>query len=272
MSFRCPVCSQELKKEEKIWVCPQGHTFDIAAKGYVNLLMSNSSGAKRHGDDRLMINARRDFLSKGFYEPLREAVYEALSADFPRGGTLLDAGCGEGTYTRAIYDALAAKGGCPQLLGADISAEAVRRAARQVPEGIFCAASTAHLPLAAESLDLIVNIFSPLMAEEFLRVLKPGGYLLRVVPMERHLFELKAAVYDRPYENPPAEPAVEGFRLLRTQTLRKTITLSSNEDVQALFLMTPYYYKTGAEDQQKLAAVPSLRVTTEFLIAVCQKP
>ena len=65
---------------------------------------------------------------------------------------------------------------------------------------------------------------------------------------------------------------VEGFRLLRTQTLRKTITLSSNEDVQALFLMTPYYYKTGAEDQQKLAAVPSLRVTTEFLIAVCQKP
>lgn len=99
MSFRCPVCSQELKKEEKIWVCPQGHTFDIAAKGYVNLLMSNSSGAKRHGDDRLMINARRDFLSKGFYEPLREAVYEALSADFPRGGTLLDAGCGECWYT-----------------------------------------------------------------------------------------------------------------------------------------------------------------------------
>ena len=85
MSFRCPVCSQELKKERKIWVCPQGHTFDIAAKGYVNLLMSNSSGAKRHGDDRLMINARRDFLSKGFYEPLREALYEALSAEFPLG-------------------------------------------------------------------------------------------------------------------------------------------------------------------------------------------
>lgn len=80
-------------------MCPAGHTFDIAAKGYVNLLMSNSSGAKRHGDDRLMINARRDFLSKGFYEPLREALYEALSAEFPRGGTLLDAGCGECWYT-----------------------------------------------------------------------------------------------------------------------------------------------------------------------------
>ena len=169
---------------------------------------------------------------------------------------VLDAGCGEGTYTRAIYAALAAKGGRPQLLGADISAEAVKRAARRVPEGIFCAASTAHLPL----------------ADEFWRVLKPGGFLLRVVPMERHLFELKAAVYDRPYENPPAELSAEGFRLLRTQEIRRGITLSANEDVQALFLMTPYYYKTGAEDQQKLAAVPSLRVTTEFLIAVCQKP
>ena len=62
----------------------------------------------------------------------------------------------------------------------------------------------------------------------------------------------------------------EGFRLLRTQELRKTITLSSNEDVQALFLMTPYYYKTGAEDQKKLSAVRSLRVTTEFLLAVYQ--
>ena len=128
------------------------------------------------------------------------------------------------------------------------------------------------LPFADNSFDLVLNRHDSYDVNEVRRVLKPGGYLLRVVPMERHLFELKAAVYDRPYENPPAEPAVEGFRLLRTQTLRKTITLSSNEDVQALFLMTPYYYKTGAEDQQKLAAVPSLRVTTEFLIAVCQKP
>ena len=64
--------------------------------------------------------------------------------------------------------------------------------------------------------------------------------------------------------------AAEGFRLMQTQALRTTITLSSNEDVQALFLMTPYYYKTGAEDQKKLAAVQSLRVTTEFLLAVYQ--
>ena len=257
LDLLCPVCGGRLAREKTVWRCESRHSFDVARSGYVNLLPPSASG-KRHGDDKRMVAARTAFLSRGYYDHLIGAVAETCAQLTGPDACVLDAGCGEGTYTRAIYDALAAKGGCPQLLGADISAEAVRRAARQVPEGIFCAASTAHLP--------------PLMAEEFLRVLKPGGYLLRVVPMERHLFELKAAVYDRPYENPPAEPAVEGFRLLRTQTLRKTITLSSNEDVQALFLMTPYYYKTGAEDQQKLAAVPSLRVTTEFLIAVCQKP
>ena len=267
----CPVCGGKLVREEKLWRCENHHCFDVARSGYVNLLPPSAAG-KRHGDDKRMVAARTAFLSRGYYDHLIGAVAGACAELAGPDVCVLDAGCGEGTYTRAIYDVLAAKGGRPQLLGADISAEAVRRAARLVPEGTFFAASTAHLPLAAESLDLVVNIFSPLMADEFRRVLKPGGYLLRVVPMERHLFELKAAVYDHPYENPPAEPETEGFRLLRTQELRKTIALSTNEDVQALFLMTPYYYKTGAEDQKKLAAVHALRVTTEFLLAVCQKP
>ena len=236
LDLLCPVCGETLVREERVWHCKNRHSFDVARSGYVNLLPPSASG-KRHGDDKHMVAARTAFLSRGYYDHLIGAVAEACMQLAGPDACVLDAGCGEGTYTRAIYDALAAKGGRPQL---------------------------------AESLDLIVNIFSPFMAEEFRRVLKPGGYLLRVVPMEKHLIELKAAVYDHPYKNPPFEPAAEGFRLMQTQALRTTITLSSNEDVQALFLMTPYYYKTGAEDQKKLAAVQSLRVTTEFLLAVYQ--
>lgn len=175
MSFRCPVCSQELKKEEKIWVCPQGHTFDIAAKGYVNLLMSNSSGAKRHGDDRLMINARRDFLSKGFYEPLREAVYDALSADFPRDGTLLDAGCGECWYTSYFKSRLDESGLEPQVLGVDISKYALEKAPKNC--GVERAvASIYKLPVGGGECDALVNIFAPACPQEFSRVLKKTVY------------------------------------------------------------------------------------------------
>ena len=216
LDLLCPVCGGRLTREEKVWRCENRHSFDIARSGYVNLLPPAPSG-KRRGDDKRMVTARTAFLSRGYYDHLIGAVAEACAQLAGPDACLLDAGCGEGTYTRAIYDVCAAKGGRGQLLGADISAEAVSRAARRVPEGIFFAASTAHLPLAPESLDLIVNIFSPFMEDEFRRVLKPGGYLLRVVPMEKHLLELKAAVYDRPYENPPAALEAEGFRLLRTQ-------------------------------------------------------
>lgn len=106
------------------------------------------------------------------------------------------------------------------------------------------------------------------MPAEFRRVLRPDGHLLRVVPMERHLWELKAAVYDTPYENPPADLAADGFTLVRQEELRRTITLTSQEDIQALFQMTPYYYKTGADDQRKLEAFRTLDVTTEFAVAV----
>lgn len=158
MSFRCPVCSDELCKKEKVMLCPNGHSFDIAAKGYVNLLLNNSSGAKRHGDDRLMINARRDFLSKGFYEPL-----------------------------------------------------------------------------------------------------------------ERHLWELKAAVYDEPYENevPPAE--LEGFTLEDSRDVAYEFSLESNRDITDLFNMTPYCYKTSQSDREKLEKLETLSVSASFRVLVYRK-
>ena len=193
MSFRCPVCSQELKKERKIWVCPQGHTFDIAAKGYVNLLMSNSSGAKRHGDDRLMINARRDFLSKGFYEPLREALFEALSAEFPRGGTLLDAGCGECWYTSYFKRRLDEAGLEPNVLGVDISKYALEKAPKSC--GVERAvASIYKLPVGDGECDALVNIFAPACPQEFSRVLKKDGLFIKAIPLEKHLWELKLSL------------------------------------------------------------------------------
>lgn len=270
LDLLCPVCGCVLHRLPQRDCCENRHSFDRARSGYVNLLPPSPAG-KRHGDDKRMVAARTAFLSRGYYDHLKTAVAALAASVCPPGAHVLDAGCGEGTYTRAIYDALARSGTAPSLLGVDISADAVKRAARCVPQADFCAASTAKLPLADECLDLIVNIFSPFMPEEFLRVLAPGGKLLRVVPLERHLYELKAAVYDTPYENPPAQLTTPGFRLLQAEQLIKPIDLFDNAAVQALFLMTPYYYKTGAADQKKLDALSSLRVTTAFCLALYEK-
>lgn len=270
MSFRCPVCSDELCKKEKVMLCPNGHSFDIAAKGYVNLLLNNSSGAKRHGDDRLMINARRDFLSKGFYEPLREAVYGFVGDGFPNGGTLLDAGCGECWYTSYFKRRLDESGLSPEVLGVDISKFALEKAQKNC--GVERAvASIFKLPVADESCDALVNIFAPACPEEFYRVLKSGGRLIKAIPLERHLWELKAAVYDEPYENevPPAE--LEGFTLEDSRDVAYEFSLESNRDITDLFNMTPYCYKTSQSDREKLEKLETLSVSASFRVLVYRK-
>lgn len=270
LRWKCPVCGAALYRAERVWQCENRHSYDISKSGYVNLLPPKPAG-KRHGDDRLMVDARAEFLARGYYDYLMDAVAELCLRLTPETPCILDAGCGEGAYTRRIYDRLCAAGKKPHLAGVDISTEAVRRAAKRLPEGLFCAASTAHIPLMDGQADAVVNIFSPFLPGEFHRVMRQGGYLLRVFPLARHLWELKAAVYDTPYENPPLTLDAEGFTRAEEHTLRREIFLSTAREVEMLFKMTPYYYKTGAEDQKKLENVRELRVTTEFGIVVYKK-
>ena len=102
----CPVCGGVLHREERSLRCGAGHCYDIARQGYVNLLRSNQSKSKRHGDDKRMVAARTAFLDAGYYAPLRDAV-AAAAAEFTAGDAdVLDAGCGEGYYTAQVLHTL----------------------------------------------------------------------------------------------------------------------------------------------------------------------
>ena len=95
--FRCPLCAKPLRREEQACRCPAGHSFDIAREGYTYLLPANRKHSAAPGDDREMAAARRDFLSRGYYEPLLNTLCSEI---LPRCGdapTLLDSGCGAGS-------------------------------------------------------------------------------------------------------------------------------------------------------------------------------
>ena len=62
--FICPVCKNELNKAGKSFICSNGHCFDMAKSGYVNLLLKSTGG--NHGDNKLMVSARRDFRQDDF--------------------------------------------------------------------------------------------------------------------------------------------------------------------------------------------------------------
>lgn len=253
-NFICPVCKSKMFNLENSLRCLLGHSFDKAKEGYVNLLLKNASG-KRHGDDKLMVEARKSFLDKGYYLRLRERIGAILGSD----NLVLDSGCGEGYYTSYFAEN-------NTLLGIDISKDAVKAAAKRNKKATFAVASIAQIPLSDASVDAVVNIFAPDSQKEFLRILKRGGRLITAQPMENHLFELKQAIYENPYKNPPLNPQKDGFKINSVNEVKYKINLETAEDIEALFKMTPYYYKTSAADQQKLKTLNSLTVSLEFVI------
>lgn len=259
--FSCPVCGLPLHREEKSLKCENNHCFDLARQGYVNLLRSNQSSSKRHGDDNLMVLARQEFLDSGAYACLSDAVNDLLAPRLKKDARVLDVGCGEGYYTARLRAVL---GEDARLCGIDISRQALIAAHRRDPALELAVASSAQLPVGPGSMDAVLNIFAPLSAEETHRVLKPGGLLLRAVPLRSHLMGLKRAVYDTPYENPDPEPEFPPFRLVERVHVQEQLTLTEPRQIRNLFSMTPYYYKTSRADQQKLEALEHLETELAF--------
>ena len=259
----CPHCGTTLQKTNNAYSCENGHCFDIAKSGYVNLYLNAGHG--RHGDDKAMVRARTDFLNKGFYQSLADKLIEKATLLSP--SVLVDAGCGEGYYTSQLAQAL------PQthIIGFDLSKDALNISAKRMKSAEFAVASTAKMPLGSNDIDLVLNVFSPYFYEEFARVLKPGGYLLRVIPLEKHLHELRQVVYDKPYDNEVPDLTTPGFQLVDREDLCYTISLDNQEDIEHLFLMTPYYYKTGRSDQEKLTRLNNLNLSIQFGILTYKK-
>lgn len=267
----CPVCGEELIQEEKRYYCSGGHSFDRAGSGYVNLLISCQNG-KIHGDDRQMVRARRDFLEKGYYEPLRKAICsEILALGKEESMSLLDSGCGECWYTSGVEKVLADAGPEPDIVGMDISKDALKMGDKRGKNLRLAVASAYRLPIGDESCDAILNVFAPFAGEEYLRVLKKGGALIHVSPGEKHLWELKKAVYEKPYLNDAAAPAQDGLELSAEKELKFSIEIDNNADIKALFMMTPYAHKTGLQNIKRLEELQNLSVVAEFVIRVYKK-
>ena len=269
--FICPVCRSPLQQEEKRYRCPKGHMFDRASSGYVNLAMNQSSSAKRHGDDKRMIRARTEFLSTGAYRCLSDKLVDLSSALLADGESFLDAGCGEGHYTALLAQRLSEEKKQCTLMGIDVSKEALTAAEKRRAGLLLAVASVFHLPVEDGSVSLVWNVFAPAAGEEYARVLRPGGHLIRVFPLEEHLMGLKERIYETVYPNQPKEPEFEGLTLLETHFLRETLTLHSASEIAALFAMTPYYYKTSAADQEKIVGAETLTTPIAFGISVYRK-
>ncbi|MBQ8351754.1 MAG: methyltransferase domain-containing protein [Clostridia bacterium] len=267
--FCCPICAAQLSPVGNSYLCPARHTFDIARQGYVNLLTGRA--AQQHGDNKEMIAARRDFLAAGYYDALMRQVSDIACRHATQSCRILDAGCGECSYTDRIARALTEANIPHEILGMDISREALAIGGKKNKSLALAVASLYHIPLESESVDMLFEIFAPHCHEEYRRVLRTGGKLVMVIPAARHLFGLKEALYATPYENEVADTALDGFSLAEQISIRDTITLANETDLWNLFTMTPYFYRTSPQAKEQLRQKAPLTTEIAFEVLVYEK-
>jgi 23S rRNA (guanine745-N1)-methyltransferase len=266
--FICPVCGHQLEHVNNSCVCANGHSFDISKEGYVNLLLSSDMHSKNPGDTKQMVSSRRAFLDGGYYSFFRDAMSDA-AADYTAASApvLLDAGAGEGYYTKGIKDKLCGKNKDASVFGTDISKFACAKAAKRYKDIFFAVCSNFALPVGDASCDILTCCFSPLCIPEYARVLKKGGVFVYAVPGPSHLIEMKDVLYERPYLNEEKTEDYDGFAFIdkRRAVSRATVKAESLPD---LFSMTPYLWRTPQQGIEKLNDSGPLDITFEFDILI----
>src|SRR5215813_10287275 len=119
-------CARPLRRLDGRLTCARGHSFDVAASGYVNLLQPQDRRSRHPGDSREVALARRRFAEAGHDRPLIEALLaEIKRVALERTPSLLDIGCGEGFLLRSLNAARNL-----EAYGLDISVPAIELAAK----------------------------------------------------------------------------------------------------------------------------------------------
>ncbi|WP_153563651.1 putative RNA methyltransferase [Acinetobacter baumannii] len=264
-NLMCPVCRQRLELVSKTWRCEQGHSYDIAKQGYVNLHVVQHKHSKNPGDTPESVDARRAFLQGGYYQPLQQAVVHLLK-DL-KAKMVLDIGCGEGYYTSAMQQVV------EQCICVDIAKNAVQRAAKLNDKVTWVVGTGATLPVIDQSMDVCTSLFSPIPQTEILRVLKDDGYLIVVTPATDHLYAMREALFEQVNPHTPqkfVEQLQDLFELKEQQVIDAPLVLDQ-QALKNLIAMTPYAYKASPERRMQLEQKAHLQVTASFQIYLFQK-
>ena len=262
-AFACPICQENLTLLETSFKCCNRHSFDLAKFGYVNLAPQIKQSANY---DKENFQNRQQILEAGFYQTILETISDLL-ARLETAKTILDIGCGEGFYSRKLQESHPDK----TFYAFDISKDSVQIAAKSEPNWAvnWFVGDLARLPIKDASMDILLDIFSPANYGEFRRVLSKDGILIKVIPTENHLKEIRQKVQDqltnKDYSNQDIKEHFQGhFTILSNQTASLTKTITADQ-LQSLLSMTPLLFHI---DQTKIDWSDLTEITIEAEILV----
>lgn len=267
-NFACPYCrSAFVDVDGYSLVCEQGHRFDISKKGTMHLLQQKAN----EDYDATLFDNRYALAQSGFFDPLLERVSSLIVTDDHH--LVVDIGCGEGSPLATLSESL------PQqpLVGMDIAKEGIQAASlHHAGTALWVVADLAQLPFANQSCITLINMLTPSNYREFDRVLTPNGRLIKIIPGDDYLIELRQQLYrsreDRQhYSN---TETLERFRheypQMTAQEVRYTVALST-QDYHHLLQMTPLYWGATQEDRDYSHAHPLTHMTVHLWILIGDK-
>ena len=159
--FLCPHCGEKLNGKNGSFMCVNGHCFDKARSGYVNLLPPNRKNSVSPGDNKEMIQSRVRVMNKGYYKPLAEAIGKIFAEFNP--ASVLDAGCGTGYLCGELKKSFPET----EFIGTDISKFAIEQAAKKSKETAFAVCSSKRLPIRQAQLTRLYAPLRPFTSRNF---------------------------------------------------------------------------------------------------------
>lgn len=260
----CPRCQSAFSLENNSLVCENRHCYDLSRKGYVNLAPSHDQEAEKYGS--VLFDSRRLVFEHGFYEPILQSIASHLPAEKPF--LMLDAGCGEGYYARELAQRF------PQasILGLDISRDAITAAAHTPSPANWLVADLKHLPVQSNAADVVLDVLTPADYQEFSRVLKADGVLIKVIPGRDYLCEVRNAVSPwlrngAEYDNTRVlDHLKENAKVFSEEEVRITRTLTPEES-HAFLRMTPMTFSVSEEILQTLSLA---EITIHMHVLCCR--
>lgn len=262
-AFACPICQENLALLETSLKCCNRHSFDLAKFGYVNLAPQIKQSANY---DKENFQNRQQILEAGFYQAILEAISDLLS-NSKNAKTILDIGCGEGFYSRKLQEVHPDK----TFYAFDISKDSVQIAAKSEPNWAvnWFVGDLARLPIKDASMDILLDIFSPANYGEFRRVLSKDGILIKVIPTENHLKEIRQMVQDqltkKDYSNQDIKEHFQEYFSIQSSQITSLTKSITAEQRQALLSMTPLLFHV---DQSKIDWSQLTEITIEAEILV----
>ncbi|MCW6679965.1 methyltransferase domain-containing protein [Aerococcaceae bacterium NML130460] len=265
--LQCIHCRESLKLENQTLQCENRHSFDMAKQGYFFL-------AKKSVDDKYdqhLFAARRTIIqSSPLYQGLHTALLNLLKQQrSPL--TILDAGCGEGSHLHCLCCSLQEE---VTAIAVDLAKTGVQQASDYAGQMLPIVADLSRLPIANQQVDVILSILSPANYQEFKRVLKPGGIVIKVIPNAQYLVEVRQALSrvgwttKEDYSNKQIRNVFrDNMTTYNEIPIRYKVNLSEEQQA-ALLEMTPLTWQLSPEQRKQLLSLLSGQITLDVAILV----